>query len=174
MTKGTLKANPPPGRPVSVDGRTRVDEFCGHCSAPLMMRDGHPTGVYIDDTTPDRRKWIGVALEHHPPPEIVFVGIGPDEHRDTLEDESIGVPHVDSSHLIRLQEWLGWGNAYGPGEPILPWRDFLPVRDCKPGNGYILQLRWHGYYGHHSPNKTCWETQLRQARKHKPRFIFHV
>lgn len=183
--RGTLIENPPPGMMVSLDGLTHIAEpghaVCANCGGcPIVKRDGVPIGVYIDDTTPDRRKWASIALLHHPPPQIVFCGIGPDEHRGndmwaTLDKPDIGLPrNIPASQLLFLHEWLGWGNANGPGAVIEPWRDYLPVRDCKPGHGYIQQWGWKGYYGHNPPNKTCRETVAAQMRKHKPRFTFKL
>lgn len=183
--RGTMKENPPPGMMISLDGSTKIAEpghaVCAHCGGcPIVKRNGVPIGVYIDDTTPNRRQWVVTALEHHLSPQIVFIGIGPDERRgtgiwSTLDDANIGIPKgIPSSRLLWLHEWIGWGNADGSNEPLIPWREFLPVRDCHAGNGYIQQWGWHGPYGHAPPNKTCREIVGRQMRKHKPRFTFKL
>ena len=162
--------NAPPAHIVSLDGRYRVEggaHFCGHCSAPAMLRDGQPCGVYVDDTTPERRKWVEIALLHHPPPQTVYVAIATNESRQRLESHDMGIPHVAAPQLIRLREHLPWGFGY-------PWREYGPVRDCGDGNGYILQYDWHGPQGKKRPNVVCRQTCTRQARKHHPRMIFKV
>lgn len=166
--------NGPPGNLVSLSKRYAQSEgdpsFCGHCSAPYIhdRKTGKQIGVYIDDTTPHRRMWITTALAHHPPPQIVFVGIAsPAEHSATLDSPDIGVPDVPAPALIRLQEWIPWGMGYA-------WQNYGRVPACGPGNGYILQMRWFGFYGHQSPNLLCKATMLRQAHAHRPRFIFTI
>jgi hypothetical protein len=161
--------NDPPGAIRSRNGRFLVQGFCGHCSAPYVWdtKTNKRIGVYVDDTTPNRRHWCEVALAHHPVPESVFVGIAPGESRQDLQDKTLGIPDVPPPALIRLWEFLPWGMGH-------PWRAFLPVPPCGKGNGYILQMRWPGFYGKRPPSTTCKDTQLEQARAFKPRFTFTV
>src|SRR5215831_12219991 len=153
----TEALNPPPGALISLNGQLRMFGFCGHCSAPFIGDDTHTLGVYIDDTTPNRYHWVEVALEHHPQPQSVFVGIAPGESKKRLASPVKGIPNISPPALIRLWEFLPWGMG-------VPWRDFLPVPKCGSGNGYILQMRWPGFYGKKPPSKVCRETQLAQAR----------
>jgi hypothetical protein len=174
LSVATMAMNGPPGELVSRNKQFAEGEgdpsFCGHCSAPYIhdRNSGNQIGVYIDDTTPHRRMWIMTALEHHPSPQIVFVGIAPEEDHTTLDSPDIGVPReIGPPHLLRLKEWLPWGMGG-------PWQAYGRVPACGPGNGYILQKYWHGYFGHNPPSLICFTTILRQAVSHRPRFIFYV
>lgn len=167
--------NPPPGQIVGLRKRFAMGEgtppVCAHCGgAPFIFdrKTGNQIGVYIDDTTPHRRMWIMTALDHHPQPQTVFVGIGPEEDHTTLNSNDIGIPReIVAPALVRLKEHLPWGQG-------VPWQNYGHVPACGPGNGYILQMRWHGDYGHKAPSLICRATMLRQAHKHRPKYIFTI
>ena len=169
--------NGPPGALISRSGELTFEGFCAHCSAPFITNTitGKQLGVYIDDMTPDRLKWCDIALLHHPLPQHVFVGIGPDETHTDLKNPDTGIPtDVTAPTLIRLKEHLPWGNSNDNGKTIIPWREWPKVPKCQDGGGYILQMFWKGPYGKHPPNETCKKVQLHQALQHEPKWMFFI
>ena len=142
-----------PGLPTSLSGayviESTVDE---ECQANIVTRLGRPFGCWLDDTTPDLRKWLALALAKYTPlgqKVLVCVPPGRPDH------------HYHAPAVSVYEAYI-----YGMG---CPPAEFLPLPRF---DAYCVQYRWPGAVGCHAPSYEQFERLLGLVRALHPRLIF--
>ena len=143
-----------PGLPTSLSGAYVIGDVDEECQARVVTRLGKPFGAWLDDTTPDLDKWLTLTVAKYGPlGQTVFVCVPPGEPN---------LRHSPSPPVVNVYEIY----HFGMGCPPSAWGP-IPKRYA-----YCLQYRYPGTHGKQPPTDAQFQSLLKQAQAHHPRFIF--